>query len=76
MSSRHTEFTFHIPCIKEFNANNVIDIFEKWIKLTVGLPYKIITDLNVFFMSVLFQDQGHLVGVRHKASFTYHPQSD
>jgi len=56
ISCRHTDFTFLIPCIKELNAKDVIDIFEKWIKPTVGLPYEIIPDQDVLFMSAIFQD--------------------
>jgi len=54
ISCRHTDFTFLIPCIKELDARDVIDIFEKWIKPTVGLPYEIITDQDILFNSVLF----------------------
>jgi len=75
ISCRHTDFTFLIPCIKELNAKDVIDIFETWIKPTVGLPYEIIIDQDVLFMSALFQDWANSVGVRHKASFAYHPQT-
>ena len=56
ISCRHTDFTFLIPCIKELNAKDVIDIFETWIKPTVGLPYEINTDQDVLFMLALFQD--------------------
>jgi len=42
----------------------------------VGLPYEIITDQDVLFMSALFQDWANSVGVRHKAFFAYHPQTD
>jgi len=35
ISCRHTDFTFLILCIKELNAMDLIDIFEKWIKPTV-----------------------------------------
>jgi len=76
ISYRHTDFTFLIPCIKELNPKDVIDIFENWIKPTVGLPYEIIADQDVVFMSATFQDWANSVGVRHKASITYLPQTD
>jgi len=76
ISCRHTDFTFLIPYIKKLNAKEVIDIFETWIKPTVGLPYEIITDQDVLFISALFQDWANSVGVRHKASSAYHPQTD
>jgi len=40
ISYRHTDLTFLIPCINELNTKYIIDIFEKWIKPTVGLPYE------------------------------------
>jgi len=76
ISCRHNDFTFLIPCIKELNAKDVVDIFETWIKPTVGLPYEIITDQDVLFISALFQDWANSVGVRHKASSACHPQTD
>jgi len=76
ISCRRTNFTFLIPCIKELNAKDVIDILEKWIKPTVGLPYEIITDQDVLFMSALFQDWANSVGVRYKASSAYQLQTD
>jgi len=76
ISCRHTDFTFLIPCIKSLNAKDVIDIYEKWIKPTVRLPYEIITDQDVLFMSATFQDWASSVGVRHKAFSAYNPQTD
>jgi len=76
ISCRHTDFTFLIPCIKELNDKDVTNNFETWIKPTIGLPYEIITDQDVLFMSALFQDWANSVGVRHKASSAYHPQTD
>jgi len=76
ISCIHTDFTFLIPCIKELNAKDIIDIFEKRIKPTIGLPYEIMPDQNVLFMSTILQDWANSVGVRHKAFFAYHPQTD
>jgi len=76
ISCRHIDYTFLIPCIKELNAKDIIDIFEKWIKSTIFLPYKIITDQDVLFISALFQDWANPVGVRYKASSANHPQTN
>jgi len=76
ISCRHTDFTFLIPCVKELNAKDVIDIFEKWIKPTVGLPYEIITNQDILFMLATFQYWANSGGVRHKASSAYYPQTD
>jgi len=76
ISCRHIDFTFLIPCIKELNGKNVIDIFEKWIKPTVRLPYEIIMDQDVLFILATFQDWANSVGVRYKASSAYYSQID
>jgi len=61
ISCRHTDFTFFIPCIKQLNAKDIIDIFETWIKLTVRLPCEIFSDQDVLFMSAIFQDWANSV---------------
>jgi len=76
ISCRHTDFTFLIPYIKELNAKDVIDIFEKWIKTTVRLPYEIIRDQDVLFMLAIFQDWANSVRIRDTASSAYHLQTD
>ena len=43
ISNTLSNFTFLIPCISEIIVENVISIFENWIKPAVGLPANIIT---------------------------------
>ena len=53
---RHCGYTYMIPCTGEINTVVVIDIFEKHIKATIGLPFSIVSDQDVVFMSAVFQD--------------------
>ena len=76
ISDRLSDFTFLIPCISEITAENVISMFENWIKPTVGLPVTIISDQDTLFMSTAFQDWLSKNGILHKASSAYHPETD
>ena len=53
---RHSGYTYIIPCTTEIDADGVIDIFERLIKLTVGLPLSIVSDQDPLFMSGKFQE--------------------
>ena len=53
---RHSRYTYIIPCTAEIDADGVIDIFERLIKPTVGLPLSIVSDQDLLFMSGNFQD--------------------
>ena len=73
---RHSRYTYIIPCSGEINAAGVIDIFEKHIKATIGLPFSIVSDQDVLYMSAEFQDWMIKNGIRHKLSTTYHTETD
>ena len=73
---RHSVYTYIIPSTGEINAAGVIDIFEKHIKPTIGLLFSIVSDQDVAFMSVEFQDRMIKKSIRHKVSTTYHRGTD
>ena len=52
---RHSGYTYIIPCTAEIDADGVIDIFERLIKPSVGLPLSIVSDQDPLFMSGKFQ---------------------
>ena len=58
------------------DADGVMDIFERLIKPTVGLPLSIVSDQNPLFMSDKLQEWLQVNGVRHKVTSTYHLESD
>src|SRR5438105_2509329 len=76
ISDRLSDFTFLIPCISEITAENVISIFENWIKATVGLPVSIVSDQDTLLISTVFQDWLNKNGILYKAISTYHPETD
>ena len=73
---RHSGYTYIIPGTVEIKAVGVIDIFEKHIKATIDLPYSIVSDLVVLFMSAEFQDWLIKNGIRYKVSASYHSETD
>ena len=73
---RHSGYTYIIPCTGEINAAGVIDICEKHIKPTIGLPFSIISDQDVLFMSAEFQDWLIKNSIKHEVSTTYHSETD
>ena len=73
---RHSSYTYIIPCTGEINAAGVIHIFEKHIKPTIGLPFSIVSDKDVLFMSAEFRDWIMKNSITHKVSATDHHETD
>ena len=73
---RHSGYTSIIPCTAEIDADAVIDIFERLIKPTVGLPLSIVSYKDPLFMSGKFQEWLRVNGVRYKVTFSHHVESD
>ena len=69
--NRHSGDTYIIPCTAEIDADGVMDILERLIKPTVGLPLSIVSDQDPLFMSGKFQEWLLVNGVRHKVTSTY-----
>ena len=67
---RHSGYTYIILCTAEIDADGVIDIFERLIKPTVGLPLSIASDQDSLFMSGKLQEWLQVNGVRHKVTST------
>ena len=73
---RHSGYSCIILCTAEIDADGVIDIIERLIKPTVGLPLSIVSDHDPLFMLGKFQELLQVNGVRHKVTSTYHLESD
>ena len=73
---RHSGYTNIIPCTAEIDVDGVIDIFERLIEPTVGLPLSIVSDQDPLFMSGKFQEWLHVDGVRYIVTSIYQPESD
>lgn len=66
------------PECKPLRSQTAQKVAEAFIELVVcrhGIPNTIQTDLGSNFCSSLFQEVGKLLGVQHKFSTAYHPQS-
>ena len=73
---RHSGYSYIIPRTGEIDAAVVIDIFEKLIKPTMGLPFSLVSNPDVLFMSTEFQDWLCKTGIRQKVFTTYHSETD
>ena len=73
---RYSGYTYIIPGTAQIDADTVIDIFERVIKPTVGLPLSIVSDQDLLFMSGKFQEWLQVNEVRHEVTSTYHTESD
>ena len=72
---RHSGYTNIIPCTGEINAAGVSDIFERHIQPTIGLPFSIVSEQDLRFMSAEFQDWWIKHGVRHEVPTSSHPDT-
>ena len=65
-----------IPCNTNINAEELAVIFfDKWY-CENGLPLELISDRDKLFMSRFWKHFALLTGIKHKASTSFHPQSD
>ena len=60
----------------EIDEDSVIDMFDRLLKPTVGLPLPLVSDEDTLFMSGTFQEWLQVNGVRHKVTSTYQSESD
>ncbi|ESK86779.1 pro-pol protein [Moniliophthora roreri MCA 2997] len=65
-----------IPCTKKLDATQAAELLLKNIYKQYGLPDKIISDQDLRFAAMVFQETMRLLGVKHAMSTAYHPQSD
>ena len=52
----HSGYTYIISCTAEIDTDGVIDIFERLLIPTVGLPLSIVSDQDLLFVSGKFQE--------------------
>jgi len=65
-----------IPTRTDINAKELaLVFFDKWY-CENGLPLELITDRDKLFMSRFWHYLSLLTGIKHKASTSFHPQSD
>ena len=64
------------PCTKTIDALGTAQLFADHVYKRFGLPQVIISDRGTQFASKLFQDVCQILGIKHKMSTAYHPQTD
>ena len=65
-----------IPCNKTIDALGSADLYLDHVYKRFGLPDIIISDRDPHFAAALFQELGKMLGIKHKMSTAYHPQTD
>ena len=64
------------PCNKMINAEGTIKLYIDNIFIQFGLPDTIISDRGPQFASNVFNGILDTIGIKHRMSTTYHPQTD
>ncbi|PPQ76896.1 hypothetical protein CVT24_008781 [Panaeolus cyanescens] len=65
-----------IPCNTTMTAQDVAVLFHNHWYCENGLPADIISDRDTIFMSKFWEHFTFLTGIKHKASTSFHPQTD
>ena len=65
-----------VPYLEGSTATELAYVFYKHIVAYHGLPTQIITDRDKLVVSKFWQSLMDLMGVQHKLSTAYHPQTD
>ena len=59
-----------------YDANVVLNFFQKYIFSRFGIPREIISEEGTFFFNKLFDSLLAKYGVKHRTTLAYHPQSN
>src|SRR5450755_3920041 len=76
VTDRFTKYGYFIPYKESFLAEDLAYMFNKYIIRNHGIPKKIISDKNKFFTSKFWKSLIDQLGIYHKMSTGYHPQTD
>jgi hypothetical protein len=64
------------PCTTSMTAQEFANVFFKYWYCENGCPEEIITDRDKIFMSAFWRALMQLTGIKHKASTSFHPETD
>ena len=71
-----TKYAYFLPFEKTGTAKQLAYLMVDRIFATHGMPSKLITDRDKLFLSQFWQTSMEMMGVKHKKSTAYHPQTD
>ena len=76
MCDRLTKMVHFAACTKTVDATGAARLFRDHVFAAHGLPVSIISDRDARFTSEFWSSLMHLLGVKHKLSTAFHPQTD
>jgi hypothetical protein len=71
-----TKAAIFIPCNEDITAEETAALYIKHVFAHFGLPTKVISDRDPWFMSKFMQAACKVTGVKHTPSTAYHPRTD
>ena len=76
ITCRLTKYGYFIPYLEASTAEDLAYVFLRFIHSNHGLPEEIISDRDKLFTSRFWKSLMDQLGVKHKLSTAYHPQTD
>ncbi len=73
---RLTGYAHMEPCLKTLTAEHFAYLLTKTVIAQHGTPEEIISDRDKLFTSNFWKSMADLLGIKHKLSTAYHPQTD
>ena len=71
-----TKMILAIPCQEAINAEGVANLYLQQVFPHFGLPSKVISNRDPWFVSWLMKEMCHLLGITQNISTAYHPCTD
>lgn len=76
VTDRFTKFGRFIPYRETWTAEQLARVFMKEVVANHGIPQQLISDRDKLFTSNFWTELMKILGVQHKLSTAYHPQTD
>lgn len=76
ITDRLTKYGYFLPYKEALSAEELVYTFLRVIAANHGLPEEIISDRDKFFTSRFWKSLVDQLGIHHKLSTSYHPQTD
>ena len=74
--NRLTKYVYFVPIKEEMSAEELVYVFVKTIVGNHKIPERIISDRDKWFTSKFWGSFINYLGIKHKLSTAYHPQTD